>query len=51
MIKYTCVRPNDRFRSISNSFQNVFRYGTYEYLKSINMNVNTSSMMNVDGKI
>ena len=51
MIKYTGVKPNKRFKSIENSFRNVFHYDQDEYLKSININVNTSSVMNVDGKI
>jgi len=51
MIKHTCVRPDERFRSIENSFRTVFHYDQDEYLRSVNMNINTSTMMNVDGKI
>ena len=50
MVKYTCVKPSERFRSIQSSFQNVFRYDQDDHLKSINMNVNTSAMVNVEGK-
>jgi hypothetical protein len=51
MIKHTCKKPGERFRSIENSLRTVFRYDQNEYLKSINMNVSTNPMVKVDGKI
>src|SRR5947209_2198849 len=50
MIKYTCVKPNDRFRSIASSFQTVFRYYEDEYLISINKNMNPNCMLTVERK-
>jgi hypothetical protein len=49
MIKYTCVKPYERFQSIKRAVTNVFRYNQDENLKSINMNVSTE-MMVVEGK-
>ncbi|RIA88165.1 Piwi domain-containing protein [Glomus cerebriforme] len=50
MIKHTCVKPFERFKSIENSLQNVFRYNQDENMKSINMNVDTR-MMTVEGRV
>jgi len=48
MIKYTCVKPFERFQSIDKAIQRFFRYGQDENLKSINMGVDTE-MMVVEG--
>lgn len=50
MIKHTCVKPRERFKSIKDAIRNVFRYGQDENLKSINMNVDTE-MIVVEGRV
>lgn len=49
MIKFTCVKPRERFQSIREAIHNVFRYGQDENLRSINMGVDTE-MIVVEGK-
>ncbi|CAG8435462.1 9989_t:CDS:10 [Funneliformis mosseae] len=39
MIKFTCIKPAERFKTINSSFNNFFRYDSDEFLKSINMNI------------
>ncbi|CAB4387407.1 unnamed protein product [Rhizophagus irregularis] len=50
MIKFTCVKPRERFQSIRDAIHNVFRYGQDENLRSINMGVDTE-MIVVEGRV
>ncbi|CAI2164293.1 15995_t:CDS:10 [Funneliformis geosporum] len=50
MIKHTCVKPADRFRTIDDSFRNFFRYDQNEHLKSINMNIDINTRVVVEGR-
>ncbi|CAG8767781.1 14112_t:CDS:2, partial [Funneliformis caledonium] len=50
MIKHTCVKPADRFRTIDDSFRNFFRYDQNEHLKSINMNIDINTKVIVEGR-
>ncbi len=43
MIKYTCIKPVERFRIIEDSYRNFFQYDQNEHLKSIGMNIDINT--------
>ncbi|CAI2189936.1 18841_t:CDS:10, partial [Funneliformis geosporum] len=51
MIKHTCVKPAERFKIIDNSFRNFFRYDQDEILKSINMDIDVNTQVQVKGRV
>ncbi|CAI2165391.1 7296_t:CDS:10 [Funneliformis geosporum] len=51
MIKFTCIKPADRFKTIDGSFRNFFRYDQDEFMKSINMNIDIETKVKVTGRV
>ena len=50
MIKFTCVKPVERFRTIDDSFRNFFQYDKNEHLKSISMNIDINTKVKLECK-
>jgi hypothetical protein len=49
MIKHTCVRPQERFRRISNAVSEIFQHNKDPNLKSIGMEVDCNNMVILSG--
>ncbi|RHZ71116.1 hypothetical protein Glove_262g41 [Diversispora epigaea] len=50
MIRYTCIKPKERFNRISFSTKEIFQYNSDSLLKSIGMDVEPQNML-VNGRI
>ncbi|CAG8509207.1 16902_t:CDS:10 [Funneliformis caledonium] len=51
MIRHTCVKPQERFRRISNAISDIYQHDKDSHLESIGMKVDCSNMVALNGRV